>query len=127
MEIISSIFLKILKIIKSFNSVLFGSQTLPGRPVILVFLHFSWCCVTPSSPGMKGPSIRLPPYSHINTHKITHTLLHIQIPHHGKIVLIYRASRINYIISNNCQRQLGSRLGDFILIDFLTSSELWMI
>lgn len=64
-------------------------------------------------------------YTHIHT-VTTFPQAHTQYTI-AKIVLIYPASSINRIISNNCQRQLGSRLGDFILIDFLTCSQLRMI
>lgn len=75
-----------------------------------------------SSPGSTVPSFKPPPTtSHTHLPTNTHTASH------RKIVLIYPASSINHIISNNCHRQLGSQLRDFILIDFLTCSQPRMI
>lgn len=67
------------------------------------------------------PPLQFPHFSQ-HTYTLTHTHTH-----GGRIVLIYPASSINHIISNNCHRQLGSQLRDFILIDFRTCSQLWMI
>lgn len=77
------------------------------------------------SPGSQVPSIKPPPYRHAHTYTQTRTRRHTV--YDGRIVLIYPASSINHIISNNCHRQLGSQLRDFILIDFLTCSQPWMI
>lgn len=91
---------------------LFGERALPFP---------SSATLTPSGPrGAQCPS----PLPHFPS--ITHTPRRTR-GNCGKIVLIYPASGINPIISNNCHRQLGSQHADFVLIDFRTSSQLRMI
>ena len=107
----------------SFNYILVGSASIWGPLWSATAIVYFKCCITltPRSPrGAQCPPSNLPP-SHTHTYTNTHTA------YYGKIVLIYPASSINHIISNNCHRQLGSQLGDFILIDFLTCSQPRMI
>ncbi len=97
-----------------------ASEVLSGQPLLLFTSSVS---LTPRGPlGAQCPSSNLPPHvTHTHKHTHTHTV------YWGKIVLIYPASSINHIISNNCHRQLGGQLRDFILIDFLTCSQPRMI
>lgn len=114
-----------LKIYYSFNysqKILQASEVLSGQ--LLLLFTSSCITLTPRGPlGTKCPPSNLPL---IVTHTLTHLHTYTQT-HGGRIVLIYPASSINHIISNNCHRQLGSQLRDFILIDFRTCSQLWMI
>lgn len=82
--------------------------------------------LTPTGPlGTQCPPSSPPPLSLCHTQ--TDTQRKRERVYNGKIVLIYPASSINRIISNNCHRQLGSQACDFILIDFLTCTQLRMI
>lgn len=86
----------------------------------MALLFPSSATLTPSGPqGTQCPPAS-PTFSPSHTHRHTRGNC-------GKIVLIYPASGINRIISNNCHRQLGSQHADFVLIDFRTSSQLRMI
>lgn len=103
-----------------------ASDVLSGQPLLLFPPSVT---LTPSGPSGAccPPSTSPPPHTSPNsTLSNTHKQRVHTIPWQ-KIVLIYPASGINPIISNNCHRQLGSRLCDFVLIDFLTCSQLQMI
>lgn len=100
------------------EQILSASEVLSGQPPLL--FTSSVILLSRSPKGVKCPSSNLPLI-------LTHTQRGTQIVYNDKIVLIYPACSINHIISNNCHRQLGSQLWDFILIDFLTCSQPWMI